>query len=441
MAQAVRPDGSPMYNVAIIDLPSEQGMARIASLNRAVLPFGNTDRELDRALRNAVARQNLHATVDPEFYRSAAVAIVDVNLDVNLRTQPPSVDFSGFKAAIRILGDRLPAGALILVETTVPPGTCERIVAPIIEESLRQRRLGAQDLLISHSYERVMPGAGYLASIREFWRVYAGRDERAAAACEAFLTSLIDTKRFPLTRVVSTTASELGKVLENSYRATNIAFIEEWSRFAEKIGVDIFPVIDAIRIRPTHANLRQPGFGVGGYCLTKDPMFGGIAARELFQQEQAFPFSELAVAVNEAMPLQTLRLLKEAWNGSVAGRRILLLGVSYRPDVGDTRYSPSEKFVRASQEGGAVVDCYDPLVSAWPELGVNLPATLPAVKGYDAVVFASAHPDFVQLDLESWLGDTRPLVVDANRVLSAWQLATIRRTGLRFSSIGRGGNL
>jgi len=343
------------------------------------------------------------------------------------------------RRAITTLGDWLPAGALVIVETTVPPGTCERVVAPVLQERLRARGVEPDSVLLAHSYERVMPGAAYLDSIVNFWRVYAGLTPAAADACETFLQKIIDTKRFPLARMPNMRASEMGKVMENSYRATTIAFVEEWSRLAEKIGVDIFPVIDAIRVRPTHSNFRQPGFGVGGYCLTKDPLFGGIAARELFAlPDLSFPISELAVTINRRMPLETLRLLREEWDGSVAGKKVLLLGVSYRPDVGDTRHAPAELFVRAAQKEGAVVDAYDPLVSHWRELSSELPTRLPAAAGYDAVVFTSSHAEFTALDLPAWLGDSRPLLVDANRVLSVAQLEAVRERRLPFRSIGRG---
>ena len=113
--------------------------------------------------------------------------------------------------------------------------------------------------------------------------------------------------------------------MENSYRAVNIAFIEEWTRFAEAVKVDLFEVIDAIRKRPTHSNKMQPGFGVGGYCLTKDPLFAKIAAHRLFDRKDlSFPFCEHAVVVNDAMPRGSLQRL-ELMLGGLQGKRIALL--------------------------------------------------------------------------------------------------------------------
>ncbi|MFA5264950.1 MAG: nucleotide sugar dehydrogenase [Opitutaceae bacterium] len=439
IASAAEPDGAPRFNVVAIDLDTSAGRERATCLNSGRLLFSNIDQKLANAHATALKRGNLHASTDTSHYAKASIVVVDVNLDVDLKATPPAVDLSSLRRAIGTLGDLVPEGCLILVETTVPPGTCEKVVGPLLMERLAIRGMNRDSVLLAHSYERVMPGAAYLDSIINFWRVYSGHTEAAAIACGRFLSQIIDTKRFPLTRVKTTTASELGKVLENSYRATTIAFVEEWSRLAERMGVDIFPVIDAIRMRPTHANFRQPGFGVGGYCLTKDPLLGGVAARQLFgASDLKFPFSELAVAINKKMPLESLRLVREALGGSIAGKRILLLGVSYREDVGDTRYAPSEIFVRAARNEGAQVVCFDPLVNYWNELEERLPESLPGPVGFDAVVFVSTHSLFTTLDIPAWLSGARPLLLDGNRVLSARQINGIEALNLPFRSIGRG---
>ena len=441
VASARNPEGNPCFNVIAVDLDSLAGRRRAAELSSGVLSSNSTDKKMNQAHQAALANGNLKTSVDPRVYRHASVVIVNVNLDVDFSKSTPACSFDSLERAIGVLGDEVASGALIIVETTVPPGTTEKIIAPILCEKLKQRGIPASAVLLAHSYERVMPGVAYLDSIINFWRVYAGQTEEAAQACEAFLRQIIDTKRFPLTRVATTKASEMGKIMENSYRATTIAFVEEWSRMAERIGVDLFPLIDAIRMRPTHSNFRQPGFGVGGYCLTKDPLFGGIAARELFNlPELTFPISELAVTINQRMPLETLNLIRKALAGSVAGRSILVLGVSYQSDVGDTRYAPAEIFVRQAQAERAVVTCYDPLVARWAEFDMDLPKVLPAPGTFDVIVFTSNHSEFTDLDLASWLAESRPLLVDANRVFSDHQLEEIKRLGLPFRSIGRGLN-
>jgi nucleotide sugar dehydrogenase len=283
-----------------------------------------------------------------------------------------------------------------------------------------------------------MPGKEYYRSIVNFWRVFAGTTEAAADACATFLSKVINWRDYPLRRLHSTTASETAKVLENSYRATNIAFIDEWGKFAEAVGVDLFEVIDAVRDRPTHNNIRQPGFGVGGYCLTKDPLLAAVGARELFGTNVDFPFSSQAVEVNSRMPKHCVELLRKHFGGSLSGRRILLLGVSYRQDVADTRFSPSEVFVHAARADGAEVVCHDPLIAFWPELNVKLPSDIPNASGFDAIVFAVPHAEYQSLDVAQWLGSTRPLILDANNVLSRKQRETLMQTGCPSAAIGRG---
>jgi nucleotide sugar dehydrogenase len=439
VADARRPDGSPCFNVVGVDLPTPEGEAKVAALNSGRLPVATTDGKLAAALAAANERANLVATTDEQVYGLASVTVVDIPLDVVDTEQGPMVLFDGFRSAVRTLGLQMPTGSLVVVETTVPPGTCERVVAPELADALTARGQPPDALLIAHSYERVMPGDAYFDSIVNFWRNYAGRTAEAADACEAFLSQVMNVREYPLTRLHSTTACETAKVLENSYRATTIALMEEWGRFAEAVGVDLFEVISTIRRRPTHSNMRQPGFGVGGYCLTKDPLLGAVAARQLFGlQGVEFPFSTLAVETNRQMPLVSLEMLSAMLSGGLARKNILLFGVSYRQDVGDTRHSPSEIFVRSALERGASVVCHDPLVAHWPELDLAVGSEIPAPDSVDAVVFAVPHREYVELDVERWLNGSRPVILDANAVLSHEQHRLLHEMGCTVGSIGRG---
>jgi UDP-N-acetyl-D-glucosamine dehydrogenase len=436
-ASARNPDGSPVFDVVGVELDHGPGRARARAINDGRLPMRTADPKMERAMAEAMEAGNLTSRCDDEAYESASITIVDIGLDLTVSDGRPEVDFTGLRSAIRTLGSRMPPGSLVIVETTVPPGTCAQVVAPELERALSERGLASDAILVAHAYERVMPGAQYLDSIVNFWRVYAGHTEEAADACERFLSQVVNVSEYPLTRLASTTASELGKVLENSYRAANIAFMEEWGRFAEAVGVDIFAVLEAIRVRPTHSNIRQPGFGVGGYCLTKDPLFAEYGAHELFGlSELEFPFSELAVRTNAAMPLATLDEV-ESLLGGLEGKRILLLGVAYREGVADTRESPAGLFLSRAGERGAEVVPHDPLVREWDPYG-GIPAEIPSPEGFDAVVFAVPHPEYVELDVPGWLGSSRPLVVDAADVLPTERLRDLAELGCRVWGIGRG---
>ena len=442
VAEARTERGGPCFDVIGVDLPTPDGLAKVEAINAGRLPVAANDDKLKTALAAARQRGNLIATTDERGYARASVTVVDVPLDVLDDDGRPIVALDGFRVAIRTLGSRMPPGSLVVVETTVPPGTTEKLVAPELAHALAERGLPPDAIGVAYSYERVMPGASYFDSIVDMPRTFAGLTAAAADACDAFLSKFIDVDAHPLTRLASTTACETAKVLENSYRATLIAFMEEWGRFAEAIGIDLFEVISTIRRRPTHSNMRRPGFGVGGYCLTKDPLLAAIAARELHERpELSFPFSTLAVRVNRAMPLVSLQKVEAMLPSGLDGATILLMGVSYREDVADTRSSPSETLVREARRRGATVHCHDPMVRYWDELEMPVLLEPPSLAGVNAVVFAVPHRCYRELDLPTWLGDARPAVLDSFDVLSSAQRSLLVRLGCDVASIGRGESL
>lgn len=421
-----------------MDLPTTAGQARIDALNRGRFPFETNDSYLAEAVSRAHAAGNLRASHEAREYEDCDVVVVDVDLDVDLDTDPPAANFAAFRAAMRSLADRIGPGTLVLIETTVPPGTTERLVVPELRRGLEARGVDADSVLVAHSYERVMPGRDYLASITHFWRVYSGVTDQAANACEAFLRAFIDTKAYPLTRLSRPVESETAKLMENSYRAVNIAMVDEWGRFAERAGVDLMAVIQAIRMRPTHQNIMRPGLGVGGYCLTKDPLLLGVGARDFFGiSDLDFPFCESAVKVNQEMPRATVAMVRETLGG-LAGKRVLLLGATYREDVADTRRSPSSTFVNWVRAEAGVVDVHDPLVDELDEVDGQVMRSLPDPGAYDGAVFAVRHAVYRELKPEHWLGDSRPAIIDANFVLSRSQIAEFQQAGCVVRAIGRG---
>jgi nucleotide sugar dehydrogenase len=282
---------------------------------------------------------------------------------------------------------------LVLVETTVPPGTCQKIVKPIIEGCLQSRKLPLDKIKIGHSYERVMPGPNYVDSIQNFYRVYSGVDDKSKAATEQFLKTVISTDQYPLTLLESTNATEMAKVLENSYRAMNIGFIVEWSRFAEEANVNLYEVVNAIRMRPTHKNMMLPGIGVGGYCLTKDPLLASWARQNLFDSPFGLTQSENGVRTNDQMPYYAFQYLKASYARSLRGANVLLLGVSYLSDVGDTRYTPVETFYDCLTMEGAHVSLHDPYVGFWDEKQLRVSNDLDGLlrTGYDVIVVSTGH--------------------------------------------------
>ncbi len=426
------------FNVIGIDLDTELGNERIDAINEGRFPFNTNDRLLKKSIEDAYAQHNLIATSDESAYSLADIIIIDIHLDIDFFDDKPILDFSTLEIAIESIATNIKKGALIIVETTVPPGTCEKVIIPKLEEILSKRNFGLDDIFLAHSYERVMPGDDYLDSIINFWRVFSGMNKESADLCEEFLSKIINIDQFPLTRLSSMTASETSKVLENTYRAANIALIDEWTKYAELVGIDIHEVIDAIRKRPTHSNMMYPGLGVGGYCLTKDSSFAPAALEQIFgHKDKEFPFSSLSRKTNNYMPMHAFDHTLRAFNGEIRKKRILIFGVSYRQDVGDTRFSPSEIYVNECLNHGANVDYFDPYIEFWPELNISSIREPIDFKSYDLLLIAVSHTKFKEFDYN--LLDINPslIIIDAANLLA--NIGSSRdKYGYRLTILGNG---
>lgn len=433
------------YAVIGIDLASEKTYWKIRAINEGVFPLVAEDPKIDEFYEIAQQKGNLLATFDPIAYAYADVIIVDVNLDVQKISTASGglesfdVNLESFKSAIEVIGKNCKQDVLILVETTVPPGTCENVVKVVVEEQLSLRNLSVENYRLGHSYERVMPGPQYIDSIREFPRVYSGCDVLSADAIELFLNTIIDTSASKLTRLEHTNATEMAKVLENSYRAMNIAFAVEWSRFAEEAGVDLYAIVNAIRVRPTHSNLMLPGVGVGGYCLTKDPLLASWARKVHFGSLSGLEMSVNGVSLNDQMPKFAFDRLLQVF-GDISKKNVAFLGVSYRGDVGDTRFTPVEPLVEMVEETGAIISLHDPFVSFWEERDCEVEADLNNVIGptTDLIVISAAHTHYTQESTINRFMALKPsLIFDAVGLLSEEQLTKLLSKH-EVSVLGRG---
>jgi nucleotide sugar dehydrogenase len=264
--------------------------------------------------------------------------------------------------------------------------------------------------------------------------------------------------------------SETCKIVENSYRATILAFLHEWSIFSETNGVDLIKVLNAIKVRPTHDNIIFPGPGIGGYCLPKDGGLGLWADKHLmgFERDDLFKITPQAIDINDTRGLHAAKLVRDALRNMgliVAASQIAVLGISYREDVGDTRYSGVEVIVRKLTEMGAEVKAHDPYVNHWWELekqasypatglslsrffrnqdqldGFNMAEDMEdALKGSDAVVLAVRHKPYLDLspdDVVKMAG--KPLaIVDCFGILDDAKIERYIELGCEVKGLGRG---
>jgi len=436
------------YAVIGIDLPNPESYWKICSINEGTFPIISSDKKVDEYFQNSIKKNNFYATFDTYAFKKADIVIVDINLDVQKQNDhiqsnkivDYSVNLSGFESAIKSVGEKCKEDALVLIETTVPPGTTN-LAKKIIQDCLRIRNLNPEKIKIGHSYERVMPGPNYIDSIQNFYRVFSGINDYSADNVEAFLKTIIRVDEYPLTRLKSTNATEMSKVLENSFRAMNIAFIVEWSRYAEEAGVDLYEIVNAIRMRPTHKNLMLPGIGVGGYCLTKDPLLASWSKQNLIGADNGLYMSEMAVSTNDNMPVYAFNCLKKIFkNESIKKKNIYFLGVSYAPDVGDTRYSPVELFCQLLKKEECTMYFNDPFVKFWEEMDVDIKNNFNDLsKSLDIIVISTGHSLYKNnKDLLSKIIDKDKLVVfDTIGILSDDEIRLLSKKHI-VKVLGRG---
>ena len=447
VADSVNPEnGQPTKFVIGMQRPSIRSFWKIPYLNRGIAPVEAEDPEVAPLIRRCVLeKKTLLATFTYDVLSLADVVVVDVQCDYHKETfgdvKQGHADIAALESSLKIIGEQINPDCLVLIETTVPPGTTEYIAYPIIKKAFQKRDLENSEPLLAHSFERVMPGRNYVASIRDFWRVCSGINDTARKRVTKFLSDVINVDQFPLTVLDRPIESETCKIVENSYRASILAFLDEWSVFSERNGVDLLKVIEAIKVRPTHSNIIFPGPGIGGYCLPKDGGLGVWAYHTLMGfEDDIFKITPLSIDINDSRGLRATQLVRDALRNMgkiVAACKIAVLGASYRQDVGDTRYSGSEVILRKLTEMGADVVAHDPYVRHWWE--VEKQDTYPApghsmarffrnqdklsemrmtktlaetLQGADAMVIAVRHHDYLALDPDEIVGMAgKPLAI------------------------------
>jgi len=473
VADTVDKKGQPSKIVIGMQRPSARSFWKIPLLNRGISPVKAEDPEVDPMIDRCVNRKKtLIATYTYDVLKLADVVVVDVQCDYikedlgNVRSG--ETDMAALEASLHVIAENIPAGALVLIETTVAPGTTEQVAYPIMKKVFRKRGIKS-DPLLAHSYERVMPGRNYVASIRDFWRVCSGINEKARQRVEKFLTEVLNTEKFPLTVMERPIESETAKIIENSYRATILAFLDEWSLFAERNGVDLIKVIRAIKMRPTHNNMIFPGPGIGGYCLPKDGGLGLWAYKHILGfEDDIFKITPMAIDINDTRGLHVGQLTRDALRNMgqpIAGADVLVLGAAYREDVGDTRYSGSEIVIRKLTEMGAEIRVHDPYVEHWwefeqqdtyPGVGqskarffrnqeklkeIHVEQNLnKALKDAEAVILAVPHKEYLDLDPEKIVKTIgKPAaIIDCFGILTDDRIRKYFRLGCEVKGLGRG---
>ncbi|MDX6706395.1 MAG: UDP-N-acetyl-D-glucosamine dehydrogenase [Solirubrobacteraceae bacterium] len=293
-------------------------------------------------------------------------------------------DLGPLIGAARALAEVLQAGQLVVLESTTYPGTTRERLAPILAES---GLVAGEDFNLAYSPERVDPGRTDF-TLRTTPKVVGGLTEACGDRAAALYGEVCDT----IVRVSTPEAAELTKLLENIFRSVNIALVNELAMLCDRMGIDVWEVVDAASTKPYGFMRFDPGPGMGGHCLPVDPFYLSWRAREF---DMATEFIELAGKVNQQMPYHCVakveRLLNDA-RKPVRGSRIVVLGVSYKHGVGDVRESPGLKIVTLLSALGADLRYHDPYVPELAEHGLRSEPLDDVLEDADLLLIVTAHP-------------------------------------------------
>jgi UDP-N-acetyl-D-glucosamine dehydrogenase len=360
-------------SAVLVDVDSD----RVAALNRGESYIEDVPSE---ELRPLVEAGTIAATTDYDAVTDADAVLVALPTPLSVNREP---DISIVLGAAEKIAKRLRRGHLVVLESTTYPGTTRDEVLPILAATGLE--VGT-DFHLAFSPERVDPGRTDWTTKTTPKIVGGVTDGCRAAAC-----ALYERAMDKVIAVSSPEAAELSKLLENIFRSVNIALVNELAQLCDRMGVDVWEVVDAAATKPFGFMSFKPGPGLGGHCLPVDPFYLSWKAREYdFYTE----FIELAGKINENMPYFCLDKITRALNSvekSVKGSTVHLVGVSYKADVGDLRESPALKLVELLRDEGAEVSYHDPHVPTLPEHGLESSSLDGAVESADCVAIVTAH--------------------------------------------------
>lgn len=371
---------------------------RIEALTRGVLVVPGV---LEDAFRAGIGSGRMSFTTDPAAIADSNIILIAVPTPV--RDHAP--DLSHVEEACRGVAKHLSPGCLVVLESTTYPGTTEQLVRPLLEAGGLE---AGHDFLLAYSPERIDPGNSEF-TLRNTPRLVGGLTPEATGLAALFYEQLIDK----VVVVSSSRTAELAKLLENTFRHVNIALVNEMAMICHETGTDVWEVIDAAASKPFGFMVFEPGPGVGGHCIPLDPMYLAWQVRR--DAGHQFRILEQAQDINAQMPGYAATRIGDVLNERgkpVNGARILVLGVAYKPEVGDVRESPALRVVSALCKRGAQVSFHDPYVDQITVEGATIPRTeltRRAVEGADCVAILTPHGVY---DLD-WIADHAAAVFDA----------------------------
>ncbi len=398
-----------LYNVVGVEKKSAKGLKILNKINSKQTPKIVDDKNFLNFYSKLIKDNRIKASVDDQEYSEADVVFVCSNCDFDFVKK--KVKLTNYIKNIDQISKKIKDGCLLIIQSTLPPGTTEKILEPLIKKNLNKR--GLKRFYLCHSFERITPGRDYYSSMKNVERIIGGKNKESLKITKKIFKNIFNLKPDKLIEFNSPSESETCKIIENSYRATNIAFIEEWRKFCSSNNLDLEKILSCIRQRKTHNNIMRSGIGVGGYCLTKDPLFAKASSEQILNVKFDFPLSSKAVEVNQNMTFDVMSEIKKKFTKSISDKKVLLIGVSYREDTNDTRYSPAEKVFDFFKKMRCQLNFYDPIVNYWEYLGGHS-IEKKDLKNFDVYVYLIKHQLFNKLNIPH---KKKSLILDLNHVL------------------------
>ena len=360
----------------------------VDSLNKSI---SHVEDISNKVLKDALSKELL-ITSDSNILGNSEYIVISVPTPLT-DYQP---DLSYVEAATKSIAKNLTKGQIIILESTTYPGTTLEIVKPILEKN--SSLLAGEDFLLGYSPERIDPGNKEW-TFKNTPKIVSGINEKSLKKISEFYNSIIDE----VVEVSGTREAEMVKLIENTYRQVNIAMVNELAILSNMLDIDIWEVVDAAKTKPFGFQSFRPGPGVGGHCIPIDPKYLSFKTRQIGQPVR---FVELAQEINNSMPNYVISRISELMNKKeilLKNSRILILGVAYKKDIGDTRESPAIDIVESLLDKSVEVSFYDPYVD---ELIVNKESIfkeqdLEGISNYDMVIIHTPHTSFHNIDFEN----------------------------------------
>ncbi|MFX1603964.1 MAG: nucleotide sugar dehydrogenase [Promethearchaeota archaeon] len=418
------------FDVTGLQRRSERSGWKIDKLNKGESPFEGVEPGLDELIAKVVAKGSFRATDDNGVLADADVILIDVQTPTDSENIPQYVSV---REVSHEIGRRIKKGAMVILESTVAPGTTQNLVQTIIES--RSGLKCGVDFDLVFSYERVMPGK-LINNIVNLPRVIGGvSPEGTQRAADLYSKIMIA----PI-RTTDALTAELSKTIENAFRDVNIAFANEMALVCESLNVNVYDVIEIVNELPSRM-MHIPGAGVGGHCLPKDPWLLRHGLYEYGSWKIEPEIISLSRRINNHMPVHMAYLVENALHAkgiALKDATVTVLGVAYLENTDDTRNTPALPLVVLLHSKGTKVKLHDPYVTQWDLASDAIEQDVEsAVKDSDCLAFVTKHSDYYSLDLDKIkeLMNT-PAIVDGRNIFDQNLVAEM---GFEYRCIGKAG--